>query len=858
MANKNTRHITKVVQNKFIARLKGASDTPGVETEVIAPAYRDVIEAFFEGSWRFDHGTDGFFADSGQVFASVRLLLEAKYDLDLRSVHGRAVIVAQCIYYMKAFERHGHDQPNVIFGADKDQMFVVYAPPLRKYLEHDFDWSLAPSSAAAKNPELMAMLEEDRLLATFVHNIHETGFDLNDVMMTIDRLSENDGAYDRIAITPQNIRAAFDSFLLMLNIGKARMANEDAVTLFITSLLGGAEAAMVDPAVKNTIHLHSGKTLRVDTVAYEAFFSRYESVYQQTQVDALVAMYDVLLEEVSRRFSGDYWTPTIWADEAHRLLDETLGEDWREQFVVWDPACGTKNLTRDYITFTDLYLSTLHQHELDTSGRYNREAKATFQYDFLNDDIGIGPNALFGDDWKMPAALYRALNSDRPVLFFMNPPYGTATNDDETHKAGIAFNGVGAAMRAEGGLAAASGQLYTQFLYRIQQLTHDFGLTRVVIAAFTPDRFMTGVQYKAFTDRFQKDFGYRDGFYFNAGEFSDVQSNWGIGFTVWDTAAVGQHQNAFPLALARATDRGVRMSGRRTVRNIGPRDVVSTWLKAGEPSRYTLRPDSSYVRLKSALGVHTAKTIAGHLAEDSLGYMHNNGSSVEHSSKFVGMYSTAFGSGHGVQVNARNFERACMVLTARKTTIPAAEDMWITGHDNVTPPSSEPPAQFVADSVVYALCSRNGSYQSAMRGVEYQGRTMNLFNEFFFLPAAHIKALAENAGNRDVLVDVKNFGRKERFAAQWLEDHRDDLSMRGRALLEIVTRMVGETFPLRGAASDDLHMHAWDAGFAQIYRLAKANRLDVAEQYRGVHEHLDHALCSQVKNLGFLAGSTQL
>lgn len=846
------------MQKRFISRLKGASEMNRVETEVIAPAYRDVIEAFFEGSWRFDHGTDGFFADSGQVFASIRLLLEAKYDLDLRSIHGRAVIVAQCIYYMKAFEKHGHEQPNVIFGADKDQMFVVYAPPLRKYLEYDFDWGLAPSSAAAKNPELMAMLEEDRLLATFVHNIHETGFDLNEVMMTIDRLSENDGAYDRIAITPQNIRAAFDSFLLMLNIGKAKMANEDAVTLFITSLLGGAEAAMVDPAVKNTIHLPSSKkTLRVDTVAYEAFFSRYETVYQQTQVDALVAMYDVLLEEVSRRFSGDYWTPTIWADEAHRLLDETLGEDWREQFVVWDPACGTKNLTRDYTTFSELYLSTLHQHELNTSGRYSAEAEATFQYDFLNDDMGIGPNALLGEDWKMPAALYRALNSDRPVLFFMNPPYGTATNDDETHKAGIAFTGVGAAMRTEGGLATASAQLYTQFLYRIQQLQHDFGLTRVVIAAFTPDRFMTGVQYKAFTDRFQKDFGYRDGFYFNAGEFSDVQSNWGIGFTVWDTAAVGQHQDAFPLALARATDRGVRMSGRRTVRNIGPRDVVSTWLKAGEPSRYTLRPDGSYVRLKSALGVHTAKTIAGHLAEDSLGYMHNNGSSVEHSSKFVGMYSTAFGSGHGVQVNARNFERACMVLTARKTTIPAAEDMWITGHDNVTPPSSEPPAQFVADSVVYALCSRNGSYQSAMRRVEYRGRTLNLFNEFFFLSTEHMKALAEKAGSRDVLLDVKNYGRSERFAYRWLQEHQGDLSVGGRTLLEVVTRMVDETFPLRENADAELHMEAWDAGFVQVYRLASAQRSELVDQWREAHARLHAALGEQAVSLGFLAGSVE-
>lgn len=87
----------------------------------------------------------------------------------------------------------------------------------------------------------MAALNDDQLLATFVYDIKDKSFDLNDVMVAVDKLSENEGEYDRIEITPQNVRAVFDSFLLMTNIHKTKLSNEDAVTLFISSLIGGGE-----------------------------------------------------------------------------------------------------------------------------------------------------------------------------------------------------------------------------------------------------------------------------------------------------------------------------------------------------------------------------------------------------------------------------------------------------------------------------------------------------------------------------------------------------------------------------------------------------------------------------------------
>lgn len=69
-------------------------------------------------------------------------------------------------------------------------------------------------------------------------------------------------------------------------------------------------------------------------------------------------------DDIKRR-QGVFYTPVIWVNEAHKMISESFGDDWKEKYVVWDPAAGTANLTRDY-KFKELYISTLNQSDIDT------------------------------------------------------------------------------------------------------------------------------------------------------------------------------------------------------------------------------------------------------------------------------------------------------------------------------------------------------------------------------------------------------------------------------------------------------------------------------------------------------------
>ena len=87
-----------------------------------------------------------------------------------------------------------------------------------------------------------------------------------------------------------------------------------------------------------------------------------------------------MIEDTTRRYNGEFYTPTLWANEAHNEISKIIGMDWKETCIVWDCAWGTGNLTRDY-SFSNLICSTLKEDDLLLCERNNKNS-LKFQYDF--------------------------------------------------------------------------------------------------------------------------------------------------------------------------------------------------------------------------------------------------------------------------------------------------------------------------------------------------------------------------------------------------------------------------------------------------------------------------------------------
>ena len=101
-----------------------------------------------------------------------------------------------------------------------------------------------------------------------------------------------------------------------------------------------------------------------------------------------------------------------------------------------------------------------------------------------------------------PEGLLNALRQDKPIVFFINPPYGTASSDygkgaKNTKGAGACDSAIYAEM-VKNKMGNASKNLYAQFLYRIMRIKQGYHLTNCHIGLFSPTLFLTGPSWAVF------------------------------------------------------------------------------------------------------------------------------------------------------------------------------------------------------------------------------------------------------------------------------------------------------------------------------------------------------------------------
>lgn len=850
------------------------------------------------------------------------MLIEAKKDLNFSSLSGkvrekqledRARVLSQVVYYYhKILEEEGlHNLPAVTVVADSDELFIVPSKILRKYLLEDYDWTLAPSRAWELNAELFEKLKNDKNVAgLYVYHLAE-GFDFN---TAAERLISviNNTEFSKIVISDSILSKAFEDFNKRV-FGGSTVNTRLQASIFIQALLGSSEV-YIHPLKPHVLvygvrgktgdisykELVPSKELPLFLGAFQEFFEEYDAAsYTLDEQKAITEIGDTLFDDFDRRYSGDFWTPAIWVSEAHKLIDGALNEyetrpvldesgapvldengepvrevlknifgnpvlkegtlDWKDRYIVWDAACGSKNLTRDY-KFGEgrLFLSTLHDTELAISEDYNPEA-TSFQYDFLNDDIEIHELAVEGsllrdqvleysDSFKIPESLFNALKNNEPIVFFMNPPYGQARNQDEANKTGIAESEVANKMRKEQ-MGHASSELYTQFIKRVQLFAETFDYDNDFRFFFFNKGFLTSPNFRRFTESLVTDFSFEDGFMLNAGEFNGTSSAWGIIFSHWalkpkTERLEANRQREFPFVVKESfiSDKdghSIRTIGNWSGKLVDKKDTISAFVPNQRQKPYNHDTPTT----ANGFTISKKGPKRGSMYQDSLGYIHSGSSNVQFSDKYTGWYSLCFNNGQGYPIAPDNFEKITVHFSVRKAWWQIIKDqnqLWIRDKDVFPAPSqafqnSDKWGKFVADCVVYSLFA-SGSNQTSLRDYEYgenadgSPRKWDIENQFFWKSESFIKNLAEERDenhqntlnfNQVIQKDLDRFG-GERFVHKWLLEHDENISEDARNLLGTVDEILAESFKYRGEYArlyPKYQLETWDAGWEQVRRM---------------------------------------
>jgi len=436
--------------------------------------------------------------------------------------------------------------------------FIPYSEIHDIFYQNDFNWNVTPSDYSTKefqtiHAKVKATIDREALLFDFEKDDKElqkfikTNFVVGKFGITKTKIDKN----NFMVIYNKWLQAVKPSIAVDWDIAKksgiidgdfylADLLSRENKTLKekLFVLLKGAHYELDRKVTESGLFSHSTASFNDQQTAHIQFWNRYDRPPKSEYWDYIVERRDLLVPQDVRERKGSFFTPQIWVELSQQYLTETLGEDWQDEYTIWDCAAGTGNLLTGLTNKYNIWASTLdtqdvdvmHQridtmntHSISGSGA-NLLKDHVFQFDFLNDDFS-----------KLPKALQAIINDPekrKKLVVYINPPYAehgnrTTISDHGEHKAKVAttskvyshFNKI---------VGAATRELYVQFFLRIHKEIPD-----AILASFSTLKFISSPSFYAFRAYFNAMF--IKGFVCKANTFDNVKGQFPIGFLVWKT-----------------------------------------------------------------------------------------------------------------------------------------------------------------------------------------------------------------------------------------------------------------------------------------------------------------------------------
>ena len=225
--------------------------------------------------------------------------------------------------------------------------------------------------------------------------------------------------------------------------------------------------------------------------AHARFWNRYDRPPKREYWDYIVERRDLLVPQDVRERKGSYFTPQRWVELSQQYLADELGDNWQDEYYVWDCAAGTGNLLAGLTNKYNIWASTLDpqdvkvMHELISTKSLNLLDGHVFQFDFLNDPFT-----------KLPQPLQDIINNPekrKKLVIYINPPYAEAATVKQ--KTGTGKNKPNVArnnqtfFRYKDEMGGAVNELFAQFLIRIYCYHRTFAISETFSERSSVDFF---------------------------------------------------------------------------------------------------------------------------------------------------------------------------------------------------------------------------------------------------------------------------------------------------------------------------------------------------------------------------------
>ena len=490
----------------------------------------------------------------------------------------------------KTFEKYLPPKYIGAFDAEKFA-FIEYHSIQEVFYQNDFNWNVAPSNHETKEfKQLHALCEKQLTENSILFKYSSDSKELQKFIKLNFKSLESDSV--KISVTKNNFVFVFQKWCesvkdsIAVDWEKAQKSGIIPADFFLADLLSSENESL-----KENLFVVLKKTKyelakRIDDMGFltsmsvgfldnqrdhRNFWAVYERPPKSEYWDYIIGRRDLLVPQDIRERKGSFFTPKIWVEKSQEYLADVLGENWQDEYYIWDCCAGTGNLLNGLTNYRNVWASTLDKADVDVmidrvNNGWNMFENHIFQFDFLNDDFD-----------KLPEELRKIVNDDekrKKLVIYINPPYaeaattktktGTGTAKSDVARGNKVFEKYGLAM------GGASNEIFAEFLIRIYT-----GLQGCKLAQFSTLKALCAPNFAKFRALFAAHLN--NLFVVPANTFDNVKGDFPIGFFIWDTAK--QKKGKTLSIIADVYDRNGVSAGTKIFAEPLEKQLLMDWLK---------------------------------------------------------------------------------------------------------------------------------------------------------------------------------------------------------------------------------------------------------------------------------------
>lgn len=593
----------------------------------------------------------------------------------------------------RTFEHHLPPRFLGAFDAQKIA-FIPYNDLLDIFHLNDFNWRVAPSDHTTKefaiiSEKVTEMLSRHMLTFDYIRDQRELEKFIKRNFIT------GQSTLSKIRISKNNFVAIYQKWLqevkptINVNWDKAKETGIIDADFYLADILSEHNVTLKEKLfvlLRETYYVldrkyddlglftSSAAGFNDDQKAHTRFWNRYNRPPKREYWDYIVERRDLLVPPDVRERKGSFFTPQKWVELSQQYLAAQLGENWQDEYYIWDCAAGTGNLLNGLTDKYRIWASTLDKADVDVmkerikNGSANLLEDHVFQFDFLNDSFD-----------RLPPRLKEIIDNEnlrRKLIIYINPPYAEAGNSRQLSGIGKNKTNVAVSNRTYrqylDQIGIAGRELFAQFFIRIY-----FEIPSSVLAEFSTLKILQAPNFRDFRSTFRAKLGRI--FLVPADTFDNVKGCFPIAFHIWDLDT----SELFTDIVADVYNSAGEYIGTKSIESNDTTKTLTDWIKATRN-----RPGEKVI----GFNYSAANDI-----------QHNNYNRIETSKEILP-------SPRGSLVTSHNLIESSIYVSVRKVITPT----WLNDRDQYLYPGDEWMQDTVFQNDCLAFTIFNNNIQSQL------------------------------------------------------------------------------------------------------------------------------------------------